>query len=156
MDYKSTRAQLFSVPPYAVAAVLTITIGYVADRTKQRGICNMGVSLLAIVGFAMLLGSGNPHIQYAGTFLGALGIYPCIANTITWVSNNTEGVYKRGVTLGFVIGWGNLNGVVSSNIYLGRDKPGYKYVIKSDFTCLYVHGLSGLRLNPTIGPDTLW
>lgn len=78
MGYKSTRAQLLSVPPYAVAAVLTITIGYVADRTKQRGICNMGVSLLAIVGFAMLLGTGNPHIQYAGTFLGALGIYPCI------------------------------------------------------------------------------
>jgi hypothetical protein len=32
-------------------------------------------------------------------------------------------VYKRGVTIGFVIGWGNLNGVVSSNIYRGRDKP---------------------------------
>ena len=33
------------------------------------------------------------------------------------MANNTEGVYKRGVVLGFVIGWGNLNGVVSSNIY---------------------------------------
>jgi hypothetical protein len=32
-------------------------------------------------------------------------------------------VYKRGVTLGFVIGWGNLNGVVSSNIYRQKDKP---------------------------------
>ncbi len=46
----------------------------------------------------MLLGSGNPHIQYGGVFLGALGIYPCIANTITWTSNNAEGVYKRGKT----------------------------------------------------------
>lgn len=34
-------------------------------------------------------------------------------------------MYKRGVTLGFVIGWGNLNGVVSSNIYLAREKPKY-------------------------------
>lgn len=33
------------------------------------------------------------------------------------------GVYKRGVTIGFVIGWGNLNGVVSSNIYRGKDAP---------------------------------
>jgi hypothetical protein len=65
----------------------------------------------------MLLGSQDASIKYAGTFLGALGIYPCIANTISWVSNNVEGVYKRGVVLGFVIGWGNLNGIVSSNIY---------------------------------------
>lgn len=37
-----------------------------------------------------------------------------------------EGVYKRGITMGFVIGWGNLNGVVSSNIYRAIDKPRYK------------------------------
>ncbi len=31
------------------------------------------------------------------------------------------------MTLGFVIGWGNLNGVVSSNIYRAKDKStGYK------------------------------
>ena len=41
-------------------------------------------------------------------------------------ANNTEGVYKRGVTLGFVIGFGNLNGVVSSNIYRVSDKPKYR------------------------------
>jgi hypothetical protein len=43
-------------------------------------------------------------VKYAGVFLGAMGIYPCIANTISWCSNNIEGVYKRGVTLGIVIG----------------------------------------------------
>ncbi len=70
----------------------------------------------------MLLSSQHPGIKYAGTFLGALGIYPCIANTATWISNNVEGVYKRGVVLGFVIGWGNLNGIVSSNIYYKSPK----------------------------------
>jgi len=117
MGYKSTQAQLMSVPPYACAAVLTIAVGFYADRTRRRGLCNMVVSLLGVVGFAMLLGSHKPHVKYAGTFLGALGIYPCIANTISWMSNNIEGVYKRGIVLGFVIGWGNLNGIVSSNIF---------------------------------------
>lgn len=37
MGYKSTRAQLLSVPPYAVAAVVTITVGFIADRTRMRG-----------------------------------------------------------------------------------------------------------------------
>lgn len=58
-----------------------------------------------------------------GVYLGALGIYPCISNTISWTANNVEGVYKRGITIGFVVGWGNLNGVVSSNIYRGADAP---------------------------------
>ena len=35
-------------------------------------------------------------------------------------------MYKRGITLGFVIGWGNINGIVSSNIYRTKDAPGYK------------------------------
>lgn len=122
MGYKTTKAQLLTVPPYACAAILTIAIGFIADRTHRRGLCNILVSMLGIVGFGMLLGSQDPHVKYAGTFLGALGIYPCIANTITWVSNNIEGVYKRGVVLGFVIGWGNLNGVVSSNIYFQGPK----------------------------------
>ena len=95
--------------------------------TIPRSICKCFQQQRLIAIFkAMLLGGSTPHIQYAGTFLGAIGIYPCIANTITWVANNTEGVYKRGVTLGFVIGWGNLNGVVSSNIYRVVDKPRYK------------------------------
>jgi hypothetical protein len=111
------RSQLMSVPPYVMAAILTVVIGYVADRTRQRGVCNICVSAIGVVGFSMLLGSSSPGVKYAGTFLGALGIYPCISNTITWVANNVEGVYKRGVVLGFVIGWGNLNGIVSSNIY---------------------------------------
>lgn len=126
LGYKSTMANLLSVPPYALAAIVTVTIGWIADRTRQRGLCNILISFIGIAGFAMLLGSGTPGVQYAGTFLGAVGIYPCIANTISWASNNVEGVYKRGVTLGFVIGWGNLNGVVASNIYRQQDKPRFK------------------------------
>lgn len=41
------------------------------------------------------------------------GADPAIPNSLTWCSNNIEGVYKRGVIVGIVVGWGNLNGVVS-------------------------------------------
>ncbi|OKL61716.1 hypothetical protein UA08_02444 [Talaromyces atroroseus] len=125
LGYSSIKAQLLSVPPYAVAAILTVAIGYIADRTRARGLCNIIVSLLGAIGFSMLLGAKTAGTRYAGTFLGAMGIYPCISNTISWTSNNVEGecVYKRGVTLGIMIGWGNLNGIVSSNIYRGQDAP---------------------------------
>ena len=88
----------------------------------------------------MLLGSDRAAIQYAGTFLGALGIYPCIANTITWVANNVEGVYKRGVVLGFVIGWGNLNGVVSSNIYYSSPRYLQGHGIVMGYMAVFLFG----------------
>lgn len=33
-----------------------------------------------------------------------------------WLSSNIEGSYKRSATLGMAIGWGNLNGAVTSNV----------------------------------------
>ncbi|KAI9711400.1 MAG: hypothetical protein M1828_001916 [Chrysothrix sp. TS-e1954] len=125
LGYTSTRANLLSVPPYAGAAIMTVAVGFIADRTKQRGICNICTSAIGIVGFIMLISTTTPGVQYAGLFLGALGIYPCIPNTIVWGSNNFEGVYKRGIVMGTVIGFGNINGVVSSNIYNAKDKPQY-------------------------------
>ncbi|EFQ31568.1 major facilitator superfamily transporter [Colletotrichum graminicola M1.001] len=125
MGHKGTKAQLLSVPPYAVAAALTVTVGVIADRTRWRGYCNVATVTIGIVGFVMLLASSDPQIQYAGTFLGAAGIYPTISNTLSWVINNTEGSLKRAFVLGMVVGWGNLNGVVSSNIYLKREAPRY-------------------------------
>ncbi|KAF2245582.1 MFS general substrate transporter [Trematosphaeria pertusa] len=141
MGYQGTKAQLMSVPPYAVAAAMTVFIGWLADRTKWRGYCNMVISFIGCVGFAMLLATQNPRIQYAGTFLGAMGIYPCVPNTLSWASNNVEGVYKRGVMVGIVVGWGNMNGVISSNIYFPREKPkyttGHATVLAFMFACLF-------------------
>lgn len=105
LGYTSTKANLLSVPPYFLAAIVTVLAGWYADRTNRRGYTNIAVSISGIVGFSMLLGSSTAGVKYAGTFLGAMGIYPCIANTISWCSNNVEGVYKRGVTLGLVIGY---------------------------------------------------
>lgn len=117
LGYSPNASQLLSVPPYVAATFLTIFIGWYGDRTRQRGFCNIFISFLGIVGFVMLLASSKPRVKYAGTFLGALGIYPCAPNTLSWIANNTEGEYKRGIVLGFVIGWGNLSGIVSSNVY---------------------------------------
>jgi hypothetical protein len=61
---------------------MTITVGWYADRTGRRGLSNIVVSFLGIVGFAMLLGSSKAGVKYAGTFLGAMGIYPCRSSSI--------------------------------------------------------------------------
>jgi hypothetical protein len=42
------------------------------------------------------------------------------------MNNNIGGVYKRGVSIGAIVTWGNLNGIMSSNVYRDRDKPWYR------------------------------
>ena len=112
-----------SVPPYAAAALLTVAVGFIADKTRQRGVCAILVSSLAVIGFAILISDAPAGAKYAGTFLAACGIYPCIPNSLTWLANNTEGVYRRGIAIGVCMGWANLQGVVISNVYRRKDAP---------------------------------
>lgn len=107
----------------------------------------MASSMIGVVGFAMLLSGKSPAVQYVGTFLGAMGIYPTIPNTISWVANNSEGAYKRGITIGIVNGWGNLNGIVSSNIYRAKDKPTYRpgHAVVLAYLLVFLVGGSGLH-----------
>ncbi|EWC43929.1 hypothetical protein DRE_01281 [Drechslerella stenobrocha 248] len=124
--YSPTTSQLLTIPPYVVGCIATLLIALVADRTSQRGLCGIFTSLFAILGFFLLLFGKNVATKYTGTFLAAIGIYPCIPNAVAWSSNNISDPGKRGLSLGFVIGIGNLAGVVNCFVYRSKDKPDYK------------------------------
>lgn len=101
-------------------------VGFTGDKLGRRGIFNIIFGTIAATGFTILIASRNSHLSYFATFLSAIGIYSCAGNTVAWINNNVEGVYKRGVFLAAVIGWGNLNGLMSSNVYRENDSPWYR------------------------------
>ncbi|KAK5689947.1 hypothetical protein LTR17_026096 [Elasticomyces elasticus] len=111
MGYRANTAQLMSVPPYAVAAVATVLVGNLGDRTQRRGLYAMLIASLGMIGFAVLLSDIPAGGKYLGTFLAPLGIYTLIPNNICWLASNTQGIYKRGLTLGFAMGWANPQGL---------------------------------------------
>ncbi|KAF5373271.1 hypothetical protein D9615_007392 [Tricholomella constricta] len=125
IGYKATPANLLTVPVYVFACIITCAVGYTADRVGHRGYFNIGFLCLGTAGYIILISSRNPALSYFAVYLATCGIYPVIPNTIAWVSNNVEGSYKRSVSLAMVIGFGNINGAVSSNIYRAADKPWY-------------------------------
>jgi cyanate permease len=73
MGYTANNAQLMSVPPYVCACVFTIAASWFADKYRKRGVFLMGFQLVAILGFALLAGSGKSKIQYTGTVFAAIG-----------------------------------------------------------------------------------
>ncbi|KAI0814876.1 MFS general substrate transporter [Irpex lacteus] len=124
LGFKATAANLLSVPVYAWACIVTLGIGFLGDRIGHRGVLNMILFGTGLIGYIILIASSNPSLSYFATYLAASAIYPTIREA--WVSSNVEGSYKRSATLGMAIGWGNLNGAVTSNVYRAVDKPWYR------------------------------
>lgn len=125
MGYTNNESQLMTVPPYVFACICTITAGYLADRTKQRGIFMISACLCSIVGFTMLISTHKPGVQYLGTFLAAGGIYPNVPMGVAWNGNNIGGSTKRGVGIAMHVGFGNLGGTIAAFAYRKTDAPRY-------------------------------
>ncbi|KAH7915264.1 major facilitator superfamily domain-containing protein [Hygrophoropsis aurantiaca] len=123
--YQATAANLLTVPVYVLACICTCLVGYLADRYGNRGLFNFGLLCISAAGYIILISSRNATLSYVAVYLAACGIYPCIPNTIAWVSNNVEGSYKRSVSLAMVISWGNIQGAISSNVYRANQTPWY-------------------------------
>merc|ERR1712072_113825 len=119
----AAEANLISVPVYVWACIVTCFVGFMSVRTGYRGFFHLGLASIGVTAYIILILSRNFALSYVAIYIATMGIYPLISNTISWCSNNVEGQQKRAVVLGIVIGFGNLNGIVSSNIYRNEDSP---------------------------------
>ncbi|KAL2870537.1 putative MFS transporter [Aspergillus lucknowensis] len=126
MGYGSTRTQLMTVPPYAVAFVVTMIIAYIADRYRQRGACAFVTTAVALVGAAMMLNGRSIAVRYSALILLVTGIYASAPCLISWVPNNSAGHVRRAtaVALGFIST--SSGGVMSTWIYPKDSAPYYQ------------------------------
>ncbi|GJN76297.1 hypothetical protein PLICBS_010409 [Purpureocillium lilacinum] len=125
LGFTSSMAQLMTVPIYTAAAVLAVVSAWCSDKAGKRSPFVLGFMTIAVLGFSMCIGSGDPKVVYGGVFLGACGLYPAFPGIISWLSNNLAGSYKRGVGMALQIGAGNLGGALAANFYRKRDAPRY-------------------------------
>jgi sugar phosphate permease len=75
MGYRSTTAQLFTVPPNMAAFLTVLGTAYASDKVKNRGYFIIGGCILGICGYVMLLVATTNAVRYAGTFLVAIGVF---------------------------------------------------------------------------------
>jgi MFS family permease len=128
LGYKANQAQLFSVPPYAAAAAVTVIIAFISDRLQLRGVVMLFTIPIAIVGYAAIANVGlhNNAVKYGMTFLMATGLYASVPPVLVWISNNSAGHYKRATTTGMRLAIANCGGFVTTFIYPSSEKPQYK------------------------------
>jgi hypothetical protein len=125
LGWTSTKAQLYSVPPYVLASLVAIGIAFVSDKTARRGIYLAGFTTIGIVGFAILRWSDNANLKYMSIYFVTVGAFPGGPGFLSWGLNNSAGPAVRAVSGGYIVSIGTSGGILAVWAYLSRDAPDY-------------------------------
>lgn len=87
--------QLFTIIPYATAAIALPTICVVADRYMMRAIPMLFCYLLCACGFTLLMATTSQAARIVGTCLVSSGSYSGVILAATWVMSSHGGYTKR-------------------------------------------------------------
>ncbi|KAJ5120928.1 uncharacterized protein N7515_010316 [Penicillium bovifimosum] len=123
LGYSAAKAQLLSVPPYAVAFILTLGVAIASEKTRRRAPFIMGSSALGCIGYILLLTQDRAGVSYVGTIFAAAGIYPAVAIVLSWPANNVSGQTKRCIANAMQISIGNLGAVLGTQLYRTESSP---------------------------------
>jgi predicted MFS family arabinose efflux permease len=114
-----------SVPPFVCGAVGLYLFALSSDHQKERGFHIVGGILVSLVGLTVMLTATSNGSKYGGLCVLLFGSYVAPPLTVAWLSGNTPEPGKRSLVLG-VNGWGNLAGVIGSQLYRSEYGPEYK------------------------------
>ncbi|KAG6852939.1 hypothetical protein C0991_008011 [Blastosporella zonata] len=117
LGYTAAQAQLFSVPPFAAAFVVTILGAYFSDRYGARGGVIIFSAILSIVGYSMFLVSPSMNVKWGSLFLTISGAYTTNPTLATWNANNTAAYTRRATSIAFAVGTTNFGGIFATWLF---------------------------------------
>ncbi|KAK0219737.1 major facilitator superfamily domain-containing protein [Armillaria nabsnona] len=123
LGYTANRAQLMSVPPFAVAWAVNIITAFVSDRYRLRGVTVIFHSLLATIGFAVFLGSKSHDVRYGSLFLFVTGVYCIPPSLLAWAANNSAPRFRRAAVIAFLLSSTSLGGILATWLFGSLSKP---------------------------------
>ncbi len=76
--WSSNTANLISVPIYVTACLVTVIVGFCADRTSRRTLYSIVLSVVGVVGYVILIANDarrKSGVSYFAVYLAACGKY---------------------------------------------------------------------------------
>jgi hypothetical protein len=125
MGYSNINAQGLTAPPYFLSFLVCLGTTWIADKTGQRGLMITGLSLMAGVGYVLLATVPSVGVRYFGVFLAAAGVFPAIANILSWVLNNQGTDTKRGVGIVMINLIGQCGPLLGTRVFPTSQAPRY-------------------------------
>ena len=135
-----------SVPPAVCGAVGVFLFARSSDHRRERGCHIVAAMLIALAGLVAVVVAVSDGARYAALCVLLFGSYVSAPLTTAWLSGNTPAAGKRALVLG-VNGWGNLAGVIGSQLYRPEHAPGYEAPFRATlgFVAAALAGYLGYR-----------
>ncbi|KAH0580795.1 hypothetical protein H2248_011952 [Termitomyces sp. 'cryptogamus'] len=134
LGYSNARAQLFTVPPYAVAAAVLLSFSYSSDRLQSRGLFMTASCCIGGIGYLLLLTvHENNHARYFATFCITSGTYTTIGLIIAWYAHNLGSETKKATGIPMFMAIGQCGSVLGSHLYPKAEGPAYMQVLLEAF-----------------------
>lgn len=124
MGFSGLEANLLSVIPYLAGAVGLLLFAYSSDHRRERGWHIVGALAINLLGLILVAVITTPVPRFVCLCILLFGSYASAPLTIAWLSSNTPEPGKRSLVLG-INGWGNLAGVISSELFRSQFAPRY-------------------------------
>ncbi|KAH8694194.1 permease of the major facilitator superfamily [Talaromyces proteolyticus] len=128
LGYENLRAQLMTVPPYAVAYVVTVAVSWSADHFNARGLHSAVFSFIGAMGFlaSAVLPADAYLSRYGCLIVAASGAFSCIPPLLGWLSSNVHSTGTAGLVIALNISFGAPGQIAGVWIYKSNEaKRGY-------------------------------
>ncbi|KAJ5113823.1 hypothetical protein N7456_002357 [Penicillium angulare] len=119
LGYANLKAQLMTVPPYAVAYVVTLAVSWSADHFNARSLHSAVFSFIGAMGFlaSAVLPADDYRSRYGCLIVAASGAFSCIPPLLGWLSSNLHSSAEIGLAIALNISFGAPGQIVGVWIY---------------------------------------
>ncbi|KAI0370672.1 MFS transporter [Pilatotrama ljubarskyi] len=127
LGYKGLDAQLFTVPPYAIGFVVTVTVAWLADRYEKRSIATSCSMIIAGVSF-IVQGALPPDAfktRYVFLCIALSFSFACTPPSLSWLTANLRSTGAATLAIPVNVAFGQLGQIIGVYIYRDSEAPGF-------------------------------
>lgn len=135
MGFSVGASQCLVAPPYALAAIVMFTTGWVGDKYHIRGPIIIFNMILCLIGVPIMGFAKSPAVRYFGVFLTTAGANSNVPAVMSYQANNIRGQWKRAFCSATLVGMGGVGGIAGGLVFRTQDAPDYRPGLYACLAC---------------------
>ncbi|KAM0723631.1 hypothetical protein Q7P37_000619 [Cladosporium fusiforme] len=151
LGYSVVKTNLWTVAPNCVGFVVLLCFAKSSDYFRERGFHIIGALTISLIGMVVLASIDaleHKGVAYFACFLMASGAYVPSVLVHSWHNNNDLDESSRAARTGFLVGLGNLAGIISGATFRVEYAPSYWPTLAATSLCngVSIIGVLGMSL----------
>ncbi|KAK7707546.1 hypothetical protein SLS64_007065 [Diaporthe eres] len=126
LGWKSTTAQLMSMPIWGSGIMGSLSATWLAARFNLRGPFVLAGIFFQLIGWIIMhVYVPQPGVRYMALFFLSMGTFSQMPLLLGWLSANLRGRKFIAVGMAWMVGFGNCANFISANVFFKWESPRY-------------------------------